>query len=205
MLRKTRLYLWRNGISPLALLFVVALIGLSVFLPHNAHGLSVLGTAFPLGAGMILDAQTTLSDFQALAASGASTNLIDFTKVRNLGVGEPLALVLTLDVAADATDGNETYTAQLQTDTTAAFGAAGQRRSGHHDHSWRRGRKEIHDPAPQRRLVQAVRPAELHAGWNDSERHPDCGNRPRVRCAERRHDLPVGLRHLELITARAIR
>jgi hypothetical protein len=30
MLRKTRLYLWRNGISPLALLFVVALIGLSV-------------------------------------------------------------------------------------------------------------------------------------------------------------------------------
>jgi hypothetical protein len=124
MLRKTRLYLWRNGISPLALLFVVALVGLSVFLPHNAHGLSVLGTAFPLGAGMILDAQTTLSDFQALAASGASTNLIDFTKVRNLGVGEPLALVLTLDVAADATDGNETYTAQLQTDTTAAFGAA---------------------------------------------------------------------------------
>jgi hypothetical protein len=94
-----------------------------VFLPHNAHGLSVLGTAFPLGAGMILDAQTTLSDFQALAASGVSTNLIDFTKVRNLGVGEPLALVLTLDVAADATDGNETYTAQLQTDTTAAFGA----------------------------------------------------------------------------------
>jgi hypothetical protein len=124
MLRKTRLYLWRRGISPLALLFVVAIIGLAVALPHNAHGLSVLGTAFPLGAGMILDAQTTLSDFQALAASGASTNLIDFTKVRNLGVGEPLALVLTLDVAADATDGNETYTAQLQTDTTAAFGAA---------------------------------------------------------------------------------
>lgn len=123
MLRKTRLYLWRNGISPLALLFVVALVGLSVFLPHNAHGLSVLGTAFPLGAGMILDAQTTLSDFQALSATGASTNLIDFTKVRNLGVGEPLALVLTLDVAADATDGNETYTAQLQTDTTAAFGS----------------------------------------------------------------------------------
>lgn len=123
MLRKAELFFYRRGISPIALLFVVALIALTVFLPHNAHGLSILGTAFPLGAGMILDAQTTFSDFQALAATGASTNLYDASKVRQLGVGEALALVVTLDVAADGVDGNETYTAQLQTDTTAAFGA----------------------------------------------------------------------------------
>jgi hypothetical protein len=123
MLRKLQNHLARNGITPLAALLAVAIVGVALLLPHNAHGLSALGGVVPLGAGMILDAQTTLSDFQAFAATGASTNIIDFTKARSIGVGEPLALVITLDVAADATDGNETYTAQLETDTTAAFGA----------------------------------------------------------------------------------
>jgi hypothetical protein len=123
MLRKIQTHLWRNGISPVTALAVLAMLAVAVFLPHTAHGLSILGTGIPLGAGMILDAQTTLSDFQALTATAASTNVLDFSKARSIGVGEPLALVITLDVAADATDGNETYTAQLQTDTTAAFGS----------------------------------------------------------------------------------
>jgi hypothetical protein len=123
MLRTIQNHLERNGISPLAALLAVAMIGLALFLPHTAHGLSVLGVAAPLAGGMILDIQTTFSDAQALTVTAVSTNIIDFTKARSIGVGEPLALVLTLDTAADGADANETYTAQLQTDTTGAFGA----------------------------------------------------------------------------------
>lgn len=61
---------------------------------------------------MILDSLLTLSDAQALTATAFSTNTIDLgatTPARDVAVGEPLSIVVTVDVAADATTGDETY------------------------------------------------------------------------------------------------
>jgi Bbp16-like protein len=61
---------------------------------------------------MILDSLLTLSDAQALTASAYSTNTVDLGNVtpkRDIGVGEGLAVIVTVDVAADATTGDETY------------------------------------------------------------------------------------------------
>ncbi|HXD72173.1 MAG TPA: hypothetical protein VN628_00480, partial [Vicinamibacterales bacterium] len=61
---------------------------------------------------MILDSLLSLSDAQALSASAYSTNTIDLGNVtpkRDVGVGEALALVITVDVAADVASGDETY------------------------------------------------------------------------------------------------
>lgn len=63
---------------------------------------------------MFGDAQAQFSDAQALTATADSTNILDLTKARGIGVGENMAVVITLDVAADATDGDETYTAVLK-------------------------------------------------------------------------------------------
>lgn len=71
---------------------------------------------------MFLDNQLLLSDAQAFSASGASTNVIDIgSAVRNLPVGEPLALVITVDTAADITTGDETYTFAARTSAAAAL------------------------------------------------------------------------------------
>jgi hypothetical protein len=61
---------------------------------------------------MILDSLLTLSDAQAVSASAYSTNTIDngnVTPKRDIGVGETLAIVFTVDVAADLASGDETY------------------------------------------------------------------------------------------------
>jgi len=61
---------------------------------------------------MILDAQTLLSDAQAVTADAVSTNTVDLGNVtpkRSLGDGEPMCVVVQVDVAADATTGDETY------------------------------------------------------------------------------------------------
>jgi hypothetical protein len=71
---------------------------------------------------MILDAQNLFSDAQALSTTGgASTNLIDLSSDRNIGIGEPMCVVITVDVAADDGDADETYTAKIQTDTVENF------------------------------------------------------------------------------------
>ena len=58
----------------------------------------------------IMDAQTLLWDSAALTASAVSTNTYDTGAAGNdISIGEPLALELTVDVAADHTTGNETY------------------------------------------------------------------------------------------------
>ena len=61
---------------------------------------------------MILDAQTLLSDAQAVTADAVSTNTIDCgnpTVKNDIGSGEPMCVVIQVDVAADATTGDETY------------------------------------------------------------------------------------------------
>jgi len=73
---------------------------------------------------MFLDALLTLSDAQALTATANSTNTIDFgsmTPQRDMGVGEELEIIVTVDVAADATTGDETYSFGMVTSAAAAL------------------------------------------------------------------------------------
>lgn len=72
-------------------------------------------------ASMFIDAQNQFSDAQALAATAASTNVIDLGVDRNAGIGEPLAVLITVDVAADAGTGDESYTFDLETDDNSGF------------------------------------------------------------------------------------
>jgi hypothetical protein len=74
---------------------------------------------------MILDAQLQFSADQALTTTAASTNVLDMLADRNLGLGSvPLAVLIVVKVATDGTTGDETYSAQLQTDDNAAFSSA---------------------------------------------------------------------------------
>jgi len=73
---------------------------------------------------MYVDAFLQFSDAQALTASGASTNTVDFGSDRNVGVGEPMVVAVVLDAAADDADADETYSVALEADSTDAFGSA---------------------------------------------------------------------------------
>lgn len=70
---------------------------------------------------MYIDAQNLLSDSQAFTASGASTNYIDLSSDRDIGVGEPLAVVITVEVAADVASTDETYAFAVQADDNSSF------------------------------------------------------------------------------------
>lgn len=71
---------------------------------------------------MILDAQLQFSADQALTVTAASTNVIDLGADRNPGIGtQPMEVLIVVKVALDATTGDETYTATVQTDDNAAF------------------------------------------------------------------------------------
>jgi hypothetical protein len=70
---------------------------------------------------MILDSLLKFSDAQALTATADSTNVIDLGIDQDIGIGEPMALVVTVGVAADSTTGDETYQFQLETDDNAAM------------------------------------------------------------------------------------
>jgi len=69
---------------------------------------------------MILDALNMFSNAQAVTASAVGTNVIDLSAVRALSNGEPLAIVFTVDVAADQTTGDEDYTFDVEISTDAA-------------------------------------------------------------------------------------
>lgn len=73
---------------------------------------------------MLLDAENLYSDAQALTVTAASTNYIDHLSDRNLGIGEPLAVQITLDVAATDDDSDETYSFAIQTDDNSSFSSA---------------------------------------------------------------------------------
>lgn len=68
------------------------------------------------------DRENQYSGGQVVTASGASTDVIK--SGAKLGIGEPMCVVLTLDEEPKESDGNETYTAKVQTDDAAAFGSA---------------------------------------------------------------------------------
>lgn len=62
---------------------------------------------------MLIDSLLLLADAQAFSATGFSTNTIDLGLLtpaqRDIFVGEQVGVVVTVDVAADATTGDETY------------------------------------------------------------------------------------------------
>lgn len=73
---------------------------------------------------MYLDSLLKFSDAQALTATAVSTNVIDLSNDRIIGIGEPMALVVTVGVAADFTTNDETYQFDLQTDDNEGFSSA---------------------------------------------------------------------------------
>jgi hypothetical protein len=65
---------------------------------------------------MFLDALLLVSDLQAVTVDAVSTNTIDLGNptVKNaIGSGEPLAFLITVDVAADFTTTDETYSFEV--------------------------------------------------------------------------------------------
>lgn len=71
---------------------------------------------------MIQDAQNQFSKTQAVTIAAASTNLIDFGIARDLGVGENLFLVVTVDVALTDANSNSGCRVDVETCSSAAFG-----------------------------------------------------------------------------------
>lgn len=72
---------------------------------------------------MLVDAQLLFSNTQAVSADAASTNIVDLGIARNLFDGEPLAVVVIVDTAADGTTTDETYEFQIETDDADSFGS----------------------------------------------------------------------------------
>ena len=70
---------------------------------------------------MILDNQLQLADAQALTATALSENVIDLSVARSIGSGEPMLLLVTVDVAADQTTGDEDYAFELEVASDAAI------------------------------------------------------------------------------------
>lgn len=73
---------------------------------------------------MYIDKRLEFSVAQALTATAASTNVVDLGSDRDVGPGRPLWVVVQVDVAADGTTGDETYSAALQTSNTEGSGYA---------------------------------------------------------------------------------
>lgn len=70
---------------------------------------------------MIMDALLLFSDAQAVTAAAASTSSVDVGAVRNLGVGEPLYVVVTVDVALTDASSDSTVPVYLYGDSTSSF------------------------------------------------------------------------------------
>lgn len=71
---------------------------------------------------MFMDALLLVSDAQALTATAVSTNTIDLgnpTVKRRIGSGESVGFAVTVDVAADATTGDETYVVEVISSASA--------------------------------------------------------------------------------------
>jgi len=70
---------------------------------------------------MYLDAQLLFSDAQAVTATAASTNSIDLGAVRDIGTGENLYLVVTVDVAMTDASSDSTLAVAIEGDSTTTF------------------------------------------------------------------------------------
>ena len=75
---------------------------------------------------MFLDLQNRFSAAQAVTTSAVGTNVIDLGSNRSVGNGEPMAVMFTVDVAADQTSGDEDYTFDVEYSSNAAQSTAVQ-------------------------------------------------------------------------------
>lgn len=73
---------------------------------------------------MILDAHNQFSDSQAVTATAASDNLIDLGAIRNVGVGQPLYLIVMCTVAMTDSGSDSTVAVTIETDDNASFSSA---------------------------------------------------------------------------------
>jgi len=74
---------------------------------------------------MILDSQGQFSDSQALTVTALSTNVIDLGSVdRNIGTGEPMAVVFNVEVAATVVNNDEDYQFDIETASDAGITTA---------------------------------------------------------------------------------
>lgn len=107
---KTMLNLLRK--TPSWALFALVCVALGMLFPHAAHPVAA-PMAMGLGGavmGAIFDAQTLISDKQALTATALSSFSYDnVLATNNISTGEPMAILFTVVVAADHTTGDETY------------------------------------------------------------------------------------------------
>lgn len=67
---------------------------------------------------MILDKQLEFSNAQAVTAAAASTNLIDFGAVRDMGVGQDLYVVVVCTTTMADTGSDSTLAVALEGDST---------------------------------------------------------------------------------------
>lgn len=72
---------------------------------------------------MYIDGENELSLNQAITASANSEDIIDTTKARDIGTGEPFYVSLTVTEAFTDADSNSTVTVNLATDSDSAFGS----------------------------------------------------------------------------------
>lgn len=70
---------------------------------------------------MQIDTQHLFSSAQALTATADATNVINLGIARQIGDGTPVSVFLHVDVAADFTTGDETYSFSVTTDDNAAL------------------------------------------------------------------------------------
>ena len=73
---------------------------------------------------MILDKDLQLSDSQALTATAVATNVIDLGAARDIFSGEPMCIMMNVEVAADFTSANETYAFGIETDDNSSLSSA---------------------------------------------------------------------------------
>lgn len=71
---------------------------------------------------MIVDAFCQLSSAQALTVDAASEDYMDLTNARDFGIGEPLALVINVKVAAGGT--TPTMQVNVEVDDNTSFSSA---------------------------------------------------------------------------------
>jgi hypothetical protein len=71
---------------------------------------------------MILDADLQFSNAQSVTATAVSTNVLDFSAIRNVGVGQPIYVVLNL--AAAMVGAGAIITVTAETDDNESFSSA---------------------------------------------------------------------------------
>jgi len=69
---------------------------------------------------MSFDVLNRFSNSQSVSGSAASTDIVDTVADRNIGMGEPMAVVINTETAADSTTGDETYSFEIRTGSTSS-------------------------------------------------------------------------------------